>query len=436
MEVRNQIIAEYCKRSFFNFVKLFWNTVETTPMLPNYHIQLICKQLDERFKLFLKGKEGNNYNINVPPGSSKSLICSVFYPAWLWLLKPSTKIITASYSHKIAEELCSKSGLILTSTLYNSITNFQMKTVNTTMIRNKFKGYRFVTSSTGSVTGIHADVVILDDINSPQSIHSKADREVARKFVQEIIPSRVTSPKLSFFINIQQRMHFEDATSYLNDYKTISIPALTANGESFFPTRFTVEFLNKQRERLGTKAFNAQYMQIVQPEEGGIIKNVWCPIEDVPFNTNLIYAIDSAYGQVNGDYTAIVAGFKKDNIIYIYKADRNKLEFPDLIKYIKNNIPNGAKVYIEGKASGKSIVQSLRKETNINVIEVQPKGSKLERKHALSPIFESRRVVFNKDCGKLTEELTNDNSKNDDLADACMYLIEELNKNNGNYIIY
>ena len=78
----------------------------------------------------------------------------------------------------------------------------------------------------------------------------------------------------------------------------------------------------------------------------------------------------------------------------------------------------------------------MRKETNINVIEVQPKGSKLERKHALSPTFESGRVVFNKDCGSLIEELTNDNSKNDDLADACMYLIEELNKNNGNYIIY
>lgn len=436
MTIQQQILKEYSKRSLYNFVKLFWREVETAQYTDNYHIKLICDKLEERFIRQVKGKKGKDINVNVPPGSSKSLIASIFYPCWIWLHKPSTKIITASYSHKIAEELCYKSGLILTSELYRSISAVKLKTANTTMIRNKFNGYRFVTSSSGSVTGIHADVIILDDINSPQSIHSPADRELARKFVQEIIPSRVTSPELSYMVNIQQRLHFEDATSYLLNNDAIVIPAIDSNGESFFPNRFSIEFLNKMKERLGTKSFNAQYMQIVQPEEGGIIKNDWCPVEDVPFNTNLIYAIDSAYGQVNGDYTAIVSGYKKDNIIYIYKSERNKLEFPDLIKYIKNNIPNNAKVYIEGKASGKSIVQSLRKETNINVVEVQPKGSKLQRKHALSPIFESRRVVFNKDCGRLIEELTNDNSKNDDLADACMYVIEELNKNNGNYIIY
>ena len=263
MAIQQQIIREYCKRSLYNFVKVFWNQVETAQFSDNYHIKLICDKLQERFDKQLKGKKGKDINVNVPPGSSKSLIASIFYPCWIWLHKPSTKIITASYSHKIAEELCYKSGLILTSELYWSISAVKLKIANTTMIRNKFNGYRFVTSSSGSVTGIHADVIILDDINSPQSIHSSADRELARKFVQEIIPSRVTSPELSYMVNTQQRLHFEDATSYLSNNDTISISAIDNNGESFFPSRFSIEFLEKMRERLGTKSFNAQYMQIV-----------------------------------------------------------------------------------------------------------------------------------------------------------------------------
>ena len=61
---------------------------------------------------------------------------------------------------------------------------------------------------------------------------------------------------------------------------------------------------------------------------------------------------------------------------------------------MKDNIPHYSKVYIEGKASGKSIIQTLKQQTNFNIVEIQPKGSKLERKHSISPFFESGRIII------------------------------------------
>ena len=51
--------------------------------------------------------------------------------------------------------------------------------------------------------------------------------------------------------------------------------------------------------------------------------------------------------------------------------------FPDLIRFIPewvqmNGYTNSSRVYVEPKASGKSIVQTLKRETGLNVREDKP----------------------------------------------------------------
>ena len=43
-----------------------------------------------------------NLLVNTPPGSSKSLIASVFWPAWEWLWAPWTRWLTSSYDDALA----------------------------------------------------------------------------------------------------------------------------------------------------------------------------------------------------------------------------------------------------------------------------------------------------------------------------------------------
>lgn len=448
--VTDEILKEYCSRSFYNFFKLLWGEVESSKFVDNWHIKEICDALQRRYFIW-HGSDDNHYSddsiydmvINLPPGSSKSLIVSVFFPAWLWVKSPSMKIITASYSHKIAEELSSKSLRLIQSDLYQRLVKFKLTSNAVNNIKNSSNGQRFVTSVGGTITGIHGDIIICDDINSPQSIFSDVDRENTRKFVQEVLPSRKTNLRRSVTIYVQQRLHNDDATGVIlrgnNKYKHICIPAINENGESFFPERFDIDYLGRLREQLGSVSFNAQYLQVTQDAAGGIIKKNWLKFDEIIGDKPMVYFIDSAYGGNNADYNAILGVIATGNKLVINYCEMNKYEFPELINFIKNNIPPNSKVYVEGKASGKSIIQTLTRETSLNIIELQVKSGKIERKHAVSPFFESGRIIINKYINNketIIEQLIFDNTKHDDVLDTIMHSIDVmLIKAIGNYSI-
>lgn len=443
--VKIAAVREYTSRRFYNFFKYFWTQVEVSEYEDNWHIELVCDELQKRFELYKENVTTKallqDLIFNLPPGCSKSLMVSVFFPAWCWLIRPSTKIITYSYSYKVAEELSGKSLRLLMSEEYQDISNFKLTSTAVSNIKNDKFGQRFVTSTGGSVTGIHADIIIGDDPNSPQSINSEAYRLEARRFVREILPSRKTSISRSYSITVQQRLHNDDVTSCLLDMgnpKVIKVAAINDDGESFFPARFPLESLADKKIELGTTSYMAQYMQITQDEDGGTIKKDWL-VEEITTPDTQIYFLDSAYGGKNADDNAIVGVYKRGNNLVLQSLELNKYEFPELIKWLKNNIPARSKVYIEGKASGKSIVQTLKLETDLNIIEIKPTVSKIERKHSCSPFFESGRIIINKNIKHketLIEQLIFDNTKHDDALDVVMHSIEQLlMKKKGNYDI-
>ncbi len=438
--LKSSILAEYSKRSFYNFFKYFWSSVETAEFEDNWHIKTVCDTLQERFELYVDDKvsEKKLYDLifNLPPGSSKSLICSVFFPAWVWLIRPKTKIISYSYSYKIAEELASKSFRLLSDDTYKSITNWKLTGTAISFLKNDKMGFRFVTSTGGAITGIHADIIIGDDPNSPASINSEAYRLEARRFVREILPSRKTSIKRSYSITVQQRLHNDDVTGCLSDLtntKIIAIPAINEKGESFYPSRFPLESINSKREELGTISFMSQYQQVTQSVDGQIIKRDWLKFSNT-VQKPLTYFIDSAYGGKNADDNAIIGCYKEGNYLVIQKCEINKFEFPQLIKWLTENIEPNSKIYIEGKASGKSIIQTLKLNTDFNIIETNPRSSKLERKTAVSPYFESGRIIINEFISfknQLVEQVIFDNTKHDDIMDVICMAIEQLLKVNG-----
>jgi len=443
--LKNAVVREYCIRNFYSFFKYFWRQVEACEYEDNWHIKAVCDELQQRFEAYLNKEKDKlltrDLIFNLPPSSSKSLIVSVFFPAWVWLIKPETKFITYSYSYKVAEELSGKSLRLLMSEEYQDISNFKLTSTAVSNIKNNKNGQRFVTSTGGSVTGIHADIIIGDDPNSPQSINSEAARLEAKRFVREILPSRKTSISRSYSITVQQRMHNEDVTSCLLEIgnpKVISVSAINDDGESFFPSRFPLESLTNKKIELGSLSFMAQYMQVTQDEQGGIIKKDWL-VEELTENKSQFYFLDSAYGGKNADDNAICGVYKSGHNLILQSLELNNYEFPELIKWIKTSIPARSKLYIEGKASGKSIIQTLKLETDLNIIEIKPTVSKMERKHSCSPFFEAGRIIINKNIKHkqtLIEQLIFDSTKKDDALDVVMHAIEQLLiKRVGNYDI-
>jgi predicted phage terminase large subunit-like protein len=86
--------------------------------------------------------------------------------------------------------------------------------------------------------------------------------------------------------------------------------------------------------------------------------------------------------------------------LYVRHAAEMWLELPDLKKRLPellqaHGYTRASKLYVEPKASGKSVVQELRRISQLNVVEApSPTGSKLERVNGVAPFIEAGRVVL------------------------------------------
>lgn len=78
-----EVEKEMCRRSLAEFVRRAWHESGlepvTQPLLWDWPLDAVCEHLEavSRGKL-------TRLLINVPPGSLKSLLCNVFWPAWEW----------------------------------------------------------------------------------------------------------------------------------------------------------------------------------------------------------------------------------------------------------------------------------------------------------------------------------------------------------------
>ena len=106
----NQVRAELYKRSFYEFVQYFWDTIIAEEPIWNWHIKYLCDELQTIGERVAKrqNKEYDYYIINVPPGSSKSTIISEMYPLWCWTIDPTQRFICGSYASTPAEDISEK----------------------------------------------------------------------------------------------------------------------------------------------------------------------------------------------------------------------------------------------------------------------------------------------------------------------------------------
>jgi len=162
---------------------------------------------------------------------------------------------------------------------------------------------------------------------------------------------------------------------------------------------------------------------------------------------NIIAAIDFAYSiNKHSDYTAIViAGVDVDNNFYVLDIDRTKTdsirEYAELI-YGMSNRWGFKKLVAETTAAQQAIVRQLREAyfapmgLSLRVEEVKPtrhEGTKKERMAAvLLPRYENNQVYhFHGGMTQfLEEELVSNNPPHDDIMDALTNAIDKLVKPN------
>lgn len=455
----DHLVADICKEDFFEFVKEFWDVIIPEPPVWNWHIPFLCEQLQDTVMRVVR-REAKLYDeiINIPPGTTKSTIATVMLPAWAWAVDPSLRIITGSYAASLAIDHAVKSRDIIRSEKYKRLfPDVQIKRDedNKTHYKNTSNGERLACSVGGTVTGIHAHLIIIDDPLNPKQASSDADRATANNWMDVTLSSRKVDKAITPTILIMQRLHENDCTGNWLRKKNKSLRHFKMPGrisDSVRPVpeslaerytdglldhiRMTKEVLAEMRIDLGSYGYAGQFDQDPAPAEGGIWKRWIRPISDKVLDElvqdgklkNYGTDWDLAYTEkeTNSASAYVESGVFEENM-YINDFGFEWLEFPQLIDYMKKRKPTH---HIEAKASGKSAKQTLVNQ-GISAKEINPiGGDKVAKTQMATPYAERGSVFCRESILERLYEAENQgilkfpNNNNDDLNDALCQAIQ------------
>lgn len=405
-----------CINSFYFFFKLFWPEMSGGKYIDAPHIKYICDTLQFHAMKVIRGEDCmETLIINVPPGSSKSTIVTIAFPIWVWLHNPTLASTNVSYSGELSKRHANKSRAITDSDKWRALFDdlftvrfgkpLRILIQNNNQMVNNFKGERFNTSVDGTITGMHADFIIKDDMQDPKEAKSDTQRTHVNEWDQETLTNRHKDQKCFLDIIIAQRLHEDDLSGHtLNkNIKIIHVclpaqmtnvsPVIPKEAESLYtngildPIRKPLEVLEALKAGMTSGPYTCQYLQAPFNLEEQAIKPSMFEIVDQRDDMIFDLWIDGAYTEkTENDPTGLtVTGFK-DHTLYIKSVYNVYKTLPDLLKFIKELAeakvfnPDKGRIFIEPKASGYSLAQYIESETDYNFVLIgQNKKDKDEK---------------------------------------------------------
>jgi hypothetical protein len=130
--------------------------------------------------------------INMPPRTLKSLLISVWWPAFLLGRDPAAKIILVSYAEQLAEMLSNDTRRLMQSSFYQAVfPQTRLERQSNLHLSTDQNGFRIGATVGGSVTGFGADWIIINDPHNASETYSEAAREKVKSFYRQTLVSRL-----------------------------------------------------------------------------------------------------------------------------------------------------------------------------------------------------------------------------------------------------
>lgn len=297
-ELNAAAVRDRCTR-LAGFVREAWTVLEPrTTYTHGWHIDAICAHLEA-----VTFGRINRLLINVPPGSSKSLLASVIWPAWEWSQGfASYRYLATSFNDGPVKRDTRKSRDLILSPWFQTLwPEICLTRTGETSFANSATGTREGVAF-GSLTSQRGDRLIIDDPHSTETAESEADRiKTTRKFREGAL-DRLNDLQKSAIVVIMQRLHEKDMSGTILDmpeqgFVHLMIPMefepdrrcttsigwtdpRTHDGELMEPVRFSREVVEKMKSGKGSYAYAGQYQQNPVPREGGMFKLGWFQVVD------------------------------------------------------------------------------------------------------------------------------------------------------------
>ena len=119
-----QVLKEMDTRlSLYNFMKMMWSEVSEDNFKDNWHVKYLCDNLEKvAYRVAKNLPKEHDLVINIPPGTTKTIICSIMFPAWCWSMGWYwMRFICASYSATLALESAEKSRDLIKSEKFHAM---------------------------------------------------------------------------------------------------------------------------------------------------------------------------------------------------------------------------------------------------------------------------------------------------------------------------
>lgn len=458
----DNIDKDICKRSLAQFVKQAWNVLEPgVPYIHGWHIDALAEHLEA-----VTAKQILRLLTNIPPGMMKSLMTSVFWPAWEWGPKNLgyKRFIGASHEQTLAIRDNTKMRRLITSEWYQSLWPIVLKKDQNAKLKfeNDKGGFRQACAVT-SMTGNRGDTVNWDDPHSVEDAHSDKEIENTLRVFNETLPTRLNNPQESAIVITMQRLRENDVSGHILEnefgYTHLCLPMefepnrkcytsigfedpRKVDGELLFPERFPKDVVERDKKVMGGYAVAGQFQQRPAPLGGGMCKEEWWKYFDLlpKINYSIIIADTAMKAKEHNDFSVFqLWGYGQDKNAYLIDVLRGKWEAPELkISFVafwnkhKNNKELKLRAaYIEDKASGTGLIQTIRRESKIPVIAIaRDTQDKVSRFASVTPIIEAGYVFLNKNASWLSDFIAEHNSfpngAHDDQVDCTSDGLDQL----------
>ena len=447
----DKIERELCARSITHFVYRAWPHIIPDAYQHSWHIDAVAEHLQA-----VASGEINRLLVNIPPGSSKSTMIGVMYPAWLWGPggHPGHRYIGASHEQGLAVRDNRLMRELVTSQWYQRLWPIGLKGDQNEKLyfENDQRGFRQA-CAVASMTGRRGHTIAWDDPLNPEKANSEVHRETAIRVLTETLPTRLNDPKSSAIIVVMQRLHEADPAGHIlsseGGYEHLCLPMefeperrcttsigwtdpRTEEGELLDPVRFPAKVVERDKRDMGSYAWAGQMQQRPTPRGGAMLKRAWFDIVKAPpAGCRWVRAWDLAATASNGaDWTVgVLIGRTPDGQFVVADVQRAQAGPAAVRAMIRNTAMQDkirGKVTVDlpqdpGQA-GKAQAQDLVKMLAGHKVQASPEtGDKITRAEPFAAQAEAGNVALVEgpwNAAYLDEIETFPMGKHDDQVDA------------------
>lgn len=407
----------------------------------NWHIDAIAEYLDA-----CAAGEVRRLIINLPPRMLKSTLVSVAWPAWLLGQDARARMMVASYAQGLSTKHSTDCRHVMQSAWYKRVFP-QTELSSDQNEKDKFvttlRGQRLAVSVGAAAIGEGGNILIADDPLNPMQANQRATREVANAWFEQSFATRLDDKLRGAIVIVMQRLHAEDLSGYLlqkGGWEHLCLPAIApektmiqcrnfryvrAAGEVLHAAREPLALLEETKREMGSHNFAAQYQQAPLAAQSRLLHRHWLARFDVRPNGRVVQSWDTGIkAGAEHDASACATFVQSEGVHALIDMIEVRMEYPELKRFIQSHAARFAPeaILMEDKGSGQSLLQDLKRETQLPMIAQLPKGDKEARLLRVSPLLEAGKVLLPKEAPWLADFeaqlLAFPDAPHDDMVDA------------------